>query len=461
MRTEQQLVSFICGISFRDLPSAVVSTTKDQLLADFGTAIAGAHAEGCETVVAMAKEAGGRPEASILVHGGKVPAQQAAFVNAVMARALDFCDAAVPGAHSGTAIIPAALAAAELVGGVSGADFLTAVALGTEVALRMNLGEAEYDGFDPTGVCVPFGSSAAAAKILGLSEVETWNALGLAFCRCGGSFQANVDGALAVRVIEGWVAETGITCARLAGRGITGPANFLEGVYGYLHLFGRDRVTGDSIASGLGNDYQTGKLVFKKYPSCGATQASTQMILDMMVEERFGAEDVERIEVTVPPYVHRLVGHPFRVGSNPKVNAQFSIRYCVANALTRKGSRLAHFEEDAINEPDVLQLVQKIEVIPDAALDIRGHTAVDMRVLTKDGREYLRSTDVAPGFPGSPLTKDEHLRRFKDCIGFAAAPPEAQKVASIIESIARLEEMSNIRELVPLLQVYPRGVDSL
>jgi 2-methylcitrate dehydratase PrpD len=451
VKTEQQLASFVCRTSFSDLPAAVVSLTKDQLLADIGTVIAGASAEGCETVVAMAREAGGRPEASILVHGGKVPSQHAAFVNAVMARALDYCDAAVPGAHPGTAIMPAALAAAELAGGARGADFVTALAVGTEVALRMNLGEAEYDGFDPTGVCVPFGATAAAAKILGLSEAETWNALGLAFCRCGGSFQANVDGSLAVRVIEGWVAEAGVTCARLARRGISGPADFLEGVYGYLHLFGRDRVSGASVVSGLGTDYQAGKLVFKKFPSCGATQASTQLILDLIAEEGLGADDVERIEVAVPPYIHKLVGHPFQVGGNPKVNAQFSIRYCVANALLRGASLLTHFEEEAIRHPAVLRLADKVEVTPDAALDERGHTAVDMRVLTTDARRYLRSTDVAPGFPESPLTKEEHLKRFADCAAFAARPMPAETLAGIVDLVARFENAQDARELVPLL----------
>jgi 2-methylcitrate dehydratase PrpD len=451
VKTEQELVSFVCGTSFQELPPTVLSLTKDQLLADLGTTIAGAWADGCETVATMVKEAGGRPEASILVHGGKVLAQHAAFANAVMARALDFCDAVVPGAHSGTAIIPAALAAAELVGGVSGPDLLTAVSVGTEVALRLNLGEAEYDGFDPTGVCVPFGSTAAAAKILGLSETQTWNALALAFCRCGGSFQANVDGSLAVRVIEGWVAETGVTCARLAGHGITGPKNFLEGVYGYLHLFGRDRVTGESILCGLGTDYQNKKLVFKKFPSCGATQGSTQLVLDLAAEQELEADDVEHIEVTVPPYIHKLVGHPFRVGSNPKVNAQFSIPYCVANALSRKASRLAHFEEDAIRDPDVLRLAAKIEVMPDAGLDARGHTAVDIRVLTKDSREFSRSTDVAPGFPERPLTEQEHLRRFYDCIEFAPKPMDGKRARAIVDWIARLEEVQDVREVVPLL----------
>ena len=286
---------------------------------------------------------------------------------------------------------------------------------------------------------------------MGLSEEATWNALALAFCRCGGSFQANVDGALAVRVIQGWVAETGVACARLAGRGITGPTDFVEGVYGYLHLFGRDRVSGGSIVSGLGSDYRVGDLVFKKFPSCGGTQASTQLILDLMAEEALGADDVEHIEVTVPPYIHRLVGHPFVVGSNPKVNAQFSIRYCVANALSRATPRLAHFEEDAIRDPRVLRLAERVEVVPDAALDARGHTAVDMRVWTKDSREYLRRTDVAPGFPQKPLTEEEHLRRFLDCVEFAENPMGAERVTAVIDWVAGLEEEEDVRRLVPML----------
>jgi hypothetical protein len=71
-----------------------------------------------------------------------------------MARALDFCDSMAPGPHPGSAVIPAALAAAELAGACSGRDFISAVAVGTEVASRLNLSEAAYNGFDPTGICV-------------------------------------------------------------------------------------------------------------------------------------------------------------------------------------------------------------------------------------------------------------------------------------------------------------------
>ncbi len=451
MDSERILVEFVCGTHFGDIPAEVLETVKDQVLAVVGTTIGGASAEGCQTLAEAARDLGGKPEASILIHGGRVPAQHAAFVNGVMARALDFCDALVPGAHIGSAVIPAALAASELVGGTSGEEFLTAILVGTESAIRLNLGESQYDGFDPTGVCVPFATAAAAAKIMRLSEEETWNALALAFNRCGGSFQSNVDGSLAVRVIEGWVAETGVTCARLAARGVTGPRNFLEGVYGYLHLFGRDRTSPEEIVSDLGTAFRLGQLVFKKYPSCGATQGSTETILDLMAEVGFTSGDVERVQVTVPPYIYKLVGHPFQVGANPKVNAQFSIRYCVANALVRKGSKLTHFEAEAVSDPQVLHLVEKIDVVPDSALDERGHTALDMRIVTLDGKEYMRKADLAPGFPGMPLSREEHLQRFRDCAAFAPGTFADERLGEIVDAIQGLEAMSDVRELVRLL----------
>ena len=128
-------------------------------------------------------------------------------------------------------------------------------------------------------------------------------------------------------------------CARLASRGITGPKNFLDGVYGYFHLYGKDLFTGEQILADLGERYVLENMVFKKYPSCALTQGPTDVILRLMAEEKLSAEDIDRITVTVPPYTYKLVGHEFEIGDNPRVNAQFSIRYCVANALVRGESR--------------------------------------------------------------------------------------------------------------------------
>jgi 2-methylcitrate dehydratase PrpD len=451
MNTEEKIVKFICDTKFSDIPSTALKIIKKQVLTIIGTTIGGSSADGCETVMKLAKELGGKEEASILIYGGKVPAQQAAFVNGTMARALDFCDALEPGPHIGAATVASALAAAELKGGCSGEEFLTAITVGAEVAVRLNLSEAQYGGFNPTGVLVVFSATAASAKILGFSEMETWNAMGLAFNKCGGSFQSHIDGSLGVRINEGWIAETGITCARLARHRITGPKNFLEGIYGYFHLFGRDQVTGETVTAGLGATYNLDKLVFKLFPSCALTQLSTEVILNLIEKEKLEADDIKNISVVVPPYAYNLVGSPFKVGSNPKVNAQFSIRYCVANALMRKSSLLTHFEEDTIKNPMVLEIAEKVNVIADPEMNKRGHTALDMTVLLNNGKKYLEKSDIAPGFPGRPLTDEQHKLRFLNCVDFSGKPFFKEKAESIIARVDSLETMNDIRSLINML----------
>jgi len=449
MEVERKIVDYLIETGFEAIPKEPLGTIRNMVLRVLGTTIAGSSAEGCAEMVEFYRGTGGREEATILIHGGKIPAQNAAFVNSVMARALDFCDAMAPGVHIGSAAVPSALAAAELAGGCSGRDFLTALTLGAEISARLNLSESAYDGFDPTGVCSVFAATAAAAKILKLDHTQTWNALGLAFNRSGGSFQANIDGSLAIRIIQGWVAQSGVICAQFARTGITGPENFLEGVYGYFHLFGRDEIDPGGVIGELGDRFELQNMVFKKYPSCGLTQGCTEAALSLVKEESIGPEEVDHIQISVPPYAHKLVGHQFRLGENPRVNAQFSIQYCVASALVRGDVNFGHFEESSVRDQDVMAFLKKINVEPDPELDQRGHTALDMRVFTRQGTEYLKQVEIAPGFPGNPLSQAEHRQHFRDCLDVAPKRLSTEKAERILSIVSGIEELEDIREIIP------------
>ncbi len=451
METETRLVDYLIHTNFESIPQGPLRTIKDMILRDLGTTVAGSSSEGCEEVINFYRARGGREEATVFIHGGKMPAPNAAFVNSVMSRSLDFCDAMAPGVHIGSSVVPTAFAAAELAGGCSGREFLTALILGTELSSRLNLTESAYDGFDPTGVCTIFAATAVAGRILGLNHSQMWNALALAFNKSGGSFQSNIDGSLAVRIIQGWVSQNAITCAQFARMGITGPRNFLEGVYGYFHLFGRDRVDPERISEALGDHFELQQMVFKKYPSCGLTQGCTEAILSLMKEENVKAGDIREIYIYVPPYAHKLVGHQFRLGENPRVNAQFSIQYCVASALLRGHSQLQNFEETAVRDPDVMSFLEKISVTPDPQLDSRGHTALDMRVLTEKGEQYIKKVDIAPGFPGNPLTQEEHLSHYWECIEAIPQGLSKESAEIIPRLVNRMEELEDIQTIIPHL----------
>lgn len=456
MTAELQLAEFVTGLQPKEASPAARKTAGRVLMASAGAGVAAAREDGIAELRGLLRARGGRAEARTFVYGDSLPAIAAAQLNGTLCRALDFCDAMAPGPHFGSAVIPAASAAAELAGGCSGTEYLAALLIGCEVGARMNLTEAMYDGFDPTGVSAVFAATAAAARVLKLSTKQTLNALGLALNRCGGSFQSNIDATLAVRVIQGWVAQSGLECAQLALAGLTGPRNFLTGIYGYAHLFGRDRLEPQEIVSRLGDEWRMTSIVFKKFPSCGATQGMTELVLQMVHELDLSPESILRVEIRLNPYCHRLVGHAFEAGANPRVSAQFSAQYCVANAISRRAAKLAHFRPAEVSAPETQALTGRVACFADPALDARGHSSVDVTITTTRGTAHTRKLDISPGFPGNELSDADHLRRFDECMEYAPRPLPPASRRRFLEAAAELAVLADARRLIECL-IVPEG----
>jgi 2-methylcitrate dehydratase PrpD len=448
---EDDLVSFVTEFDESSLTIDVRTTVRRVLLSALATGVAGAGEEGIGTLRALLLERAGRPEATSFVFGDRMPGTSAALLNATMCRALDFCDALAPGVHVGSSVVPAALAAAELAGGCDGSAFLSAVAVGVEVGSRFNLTERMYDGFDPTGVAAVWGAGATAARVLGLTREQTRQALAHAFNRCGGSFQSNIDGSLAVRLQQGIAAQNGVECAQWAQRGLTGPVNFLEGTYSFTHLYAKDLCRPRDFVAGLGDRWLLADFLFKRFPSCGVTQGVTEQALDVAAELDLRAGDVARVVVRMPPYSHRLVGNDFVAGANPRVSAQFSVKYCVASAIARRESTLDTFRPEMVLDPSLAPLLDRIDVLADPSMDARGHSSVDLALVTTDGRHGGRSYDVSPGYPGKPLDEAAHRQRFDDCMGYAAYPLTEPQVDGLVAAIEGIERIDDVRVLLPML----------
>ncbi len=386
---EETLAAWVTRLRYEDIPTDVIADMKLLVRTIIGTAVAGATAYGCEDVVAQVKEWGGTPEASIWSHGGKVPAHAAVLANSTMARALDICDFAVPGQHIGASIIPVALGMAERVGGLSGRALITALAAGSEIAIRLGR-VARLDGFDPTGACAIFAPAIAAGRILGLTEKQMANTLALTFNKAGSSFQSNVDASLAVRVIQGFVSQDSIICAQLAQRNITGPKNWLTGVWGYYHLFCKDVRNDAMLIEGLGEQWFTQNLGYKTRPQCGATISSTDAVMELLKTHPIEAGEIDRIDISMASEAPcSLVGSGFEIGDNPQVNGQFNVRYCVANAIIRKSSRLQHFTNEAVSDTQVGALTRRIRTrlapeLMEGRYELAARVAIDIRL--KDGR---------------------------------------------------------------------------
>ena len=452
MDIENKFVKFVLDTQYSEIPQSPLEIIKTIILTNLGSIIAGATEEACQNLVSLIRDWGGKPEATILIHGGKVPGNAAALANGTIARSLDYEDAIVPGLHMGPVAFPAALAASEISGGCSGKEFIASLVMGIEIANRINLVnlKAFYGGFKGTGVCSIFAATAAAGRILHLNSEQMFNAFGLALNRAGGSGQSNIDGAQAVHLVAGFASQSGVLCAQMAQKGITGPKNFIEGPFGWLTMFGRDKLDPQDVGGDLGTRFELMNTLFKKFPSCGLTQTSTQGILELIQETGITYDEVKRIDIRVGPFAYTATGH-FEIGNSPKVNAQFSIPYCVANALLRRSSRLQHFEEAYIRDPRILNIVQKIFVKADPEIEKRSQRGMEMEVLTDSGKVYHKKIDIPRGSPGNEMTREEHIARYKDCASYGRKPLDPKNVDKIISWVDKLADSEDVRDIIPLM----------
>lgn len=444
---EQRMARFVAETPLTAVPEDVRAVTHQVLRTVCGTAIAGAAQDGIAELRQLVVAQGGRAEARSFVHGDPLPARSAALLNGTMARALDYCDTMVPGLHMGSAVVPAALAAAELRGGCSGAELLTALAVGLEAGVRFNLTEEQYAGLDPTGVAGLMAATAAAARAAGLDTGQTLHALALSFNRCAASFQSNVDASLAVRLIQGWTAETAVQSVQFALAGLTGPDHYISGPFGYAELYAHGERTPESFVVGLGQEYHLDGIFFKKYPSCGLTQGVTESAL--LALESFSKDDIEHVDIFLPSFAYNLIGKPFEPGTKPRVNAQFSAQYTCANALVRGASLLEHFEPERVAELDGSEMMSRIAVHFDP--ELTGHSSSRVEMRTKSGGTWVRELEIGPGYPGNPLTLEEQAQAFGDCVGYAPWSLSDEQVRALEHMTADLASVEDARSVVAAL----------
>ncbi|CAM5734375.1 MmgE/PrpD family protein [Streptomyces hirsutus] len=231
---EERIARFVAHTRAADIPAEVLDVAHQVLRTVCGTAVAGAAQDGIAELRQLVVTQGGRAEARSFVHGDHLTAQSAALLNGSMARALDYCDTMVPGLHLGSSVVPAALAAAELRGGCTGAELLAALAVGLEAGVRFNLTEEQYGGLDPTGVAGLMGATAAAARAAGLGAEHSAARAGILLQPVVRRvFRAMSTRPWRCALIQGWTAAAAVQSVQFAQAGLTGPCHFISGPFGY------------------------------------------------------------------------------------------------------------------------------------------------------------------------------------------------------------------------------------
>lgn len=456
----EKLTEYIVTTRYEDIPPEVIEIEKRSLLDVLGCLVAGATAPGCSAVLDLVREEGGKKESTIMMHGDKVPAQNAALVNATMARALDFEPCGAAASHANAPAVATAFAISERIGGIRGKDCLTALTLGVDLTARIySSWKTGKHGWDPALVCSIFGATAVAGRILGLSHSQMRNAFGIALNQASGTWQSNYDGALMVRLNTGLAARGGIFSALLTQRGITGVKQVMQGRWGFYNLYANDEYDLDLLIAGLGERFLNVETRFKMYPACIGTFTVTEATIELTRKYNITPDDVGEIIIGVTKgQGDRFCGRPFELGENPQVYAQFSNQYAAANALLRRSSLKEHFTDEFITDPRVQELVGKVRQVElfQPLKEVGAMPRVRVEIKMKNGKSYSVELSIPKGIPPRSLSKEEILDKFRNNVTYSAKTPKVlpqQRGEEIITLVDHLEELSDVNQIVRAVAV--------
>jgi 2-methylcitrate dehydratase PrpD len=442
---------FVIATRFENLSAETVRQTKKVILDLIGVSLAGYRSMAFpRMVVDYVLDLGGKPEATVIQSKKKIPAVHAAFANASCAHALDMDDGhRFAASHPGAVVIPAAIAAAELVR-ASTKKLITGIVLGYEIMIRIGRAinpSSLNRGFHITGITGPFGAAGAAANIMGLSREQTIAALGMAGLQASGLIQVNHEeqGSMVKPINPAKAATSGILSCILARKGARGPVQIFEGEDGYLKAF-TDGATREILTDDLGREFEISKVYMKLYAACRHAHAPMDAALDAFRKIDGKSAEIDRIRVETYPAAVRLAG--IRHATTPSAG-RFSIPFSVALALIKGDAGADKYCEKNVKDDVIQALAEKVEL---AVSEKWGKLYPQKRgasvtIFYKGGRSWSAEVGLAKGEPENPASWEEITHKFFTNAGQLLSKARAEELA---ETILHLER-STVRKMVGLL----------
>ena len=443
------LAAHVIGIGIEDVPAETLTATRRDVLDTFGCMLGGSGAPGIKELVAVTGRWGGKEEATLAVLGTKMPAHHTAMVNSAMGHALDFDDTYDKGGHihPGTSVLTASLAVGESIGGVTGDQLMLAVTLGLDVSCRLGLAAYDDRGWHRTGAFGIFGATAAAGKLLELSQEEMVHAFGIAYSQAAGNRQCIVDGALTKRFQAGQAAHGAVLATFLAKEGFTGAANVFAGTYGFFPMYQPNGYDLSLIDAGLGEEFLGDRTSLKPYPCGRPTHSYIDAAVKLHHQLDLGRNTLKSVTVRTDPetYKSRYSVSSGVVRPQQQVEAQFSLPYLVGCALVLGGvgiDQINAFDDSAVLAASDLVKAESKEGAP------KGWAEIEVVCASGDSA----TVELLPpsGSPDDPLSTDQLKDKFRDCAAHALHPTATSSVEKMIALILDSNSMGDSGDLLDL-----------
>ncbi len=459
MGTTQRMASFISTAKFEDVPTPAINLAKLCLLDAVGCAIYGTTRPLGKMMTSLVDELGGKPVARVVGTNIQTNSVNAAMANGTLGHSEDFDDYGA--GHQAVTLMPVVLALGEELR-VSGKQALLSYAVGFDIttAVTHSMGHDHYGkGWHNTSSIGTLGSTAAAAKMLGLDEGQTRMALGIGATQASG-IRANF-GTMTKPFHPGNTCRAAVTAAKLAQKGYEANPDIMEHRFGYAAVYGEEMMNLNNVTRHLGNPWGlmgTGRDVangisIKIWPCCGGTHGANTAMTHLLKKQTIKPEDVASVDIVT-------THEPSCMAPNlrwPKSGLQgkFSTWYTVASLIVDGGKLdLSSFTDEAAKRPAVQALLHKVNIIQDPETVGRPHRALggshwwDVTVTLKNGERLVCPRVEANGGRGDSYGWKDKEAVFDKFKMLAGSVLKSSQVDAALNAIMSMETASDVRSVV-------------
>jgi 2-methylcitrate dehydratase PrpD len=443
------LSSYIAGAQAEQLPLAVLEKAKTHILDTIGAMLSGSLLKPGRLITEFVRTQAGPEQATVVASDVKTSVIHAALANGTMAHADETDDAHFPTVtHPGSAVLGAALPVAEREQR-SGKELIAAVVVGYDVMCRaVKAVDREWmhdRGLHTASMCANFGTTSAACRLLRLKPEQIRFALAFAGTQAAGLHtwreeEEHIDKALAR---AGLPARNGVSAGLWAQAGFTATPTIFEGAHNFIDSFSEKAQPGEMIRD-LGVRYEILDTSIKIYPAGQPIQATLHGYFTLIREHALNGRDIGEVLVRLPEAQAQTV--------NDRLIPDTSCQHLLAVAmLDGKIDFQNSHDLHRMHDPDVLDRKKRVRLVADAELTKKfpAVRAAIIEITMSDGRHFQTYVDRLPGAPYNPLSAQEAEAKF---LSLSVDVLGQDKSDAILESLRRLETMTNVSQLCGNLQ---------
>ncbi len=452
MTVARRLADFLTGASATDLPEQSLQHAAMIIASTIASAACGTGIRSAQIIRELAKEQGGRPDASLLFDtGSKLPVAEAARVNAMLSDAAASDDSDLRNiVHAGTPLTAVSLAMAERVD-ATGEEVLTAMVVGYEAAGRISA--AITPGFRRQGFhgCLGavFAASVAAARLLRLDAAGMAQSIAIAATSIGGLATA-ADTSTAREYHAGLAVQLGCNAALAAQRGYQAEAAILETPKGFFEAFGGvDGAAAAAIATAdLGGSWDiVTDMAIKLMPGGHPYHAIAEAAANAARDGNIAADRIAEIAISRPDMT-ALTGplHPVSL-----IDMAHSPAYFAAVGAADRDFSWIHASLEKIADPIIHRLIDKVAVGPLLTENTdRYRQGATVTISTVDGAASSSTVFVPKGAGQLGIAWTEIDAKYRALV--PASGLSMQKIEASLAAIHSIREAKSIKALIELIR---------